>query len=61
MVSSTKRDVPLYQGRPGVSLDLPFLLFLKTSRVVTTRPPAHAEKAEPRQVPYRGPHGCLWH
>ena len=57
LVSSTKRDVPLYQGRPGVSLDLPFPLLLKTNRVVTTGPPAHAEKAEPRQCPMAGPPG----
>lgn len=57
MVSSTKWDVPLYQGSPGVSLDLPFPLLLKTSRAVTTGPPAHAEKAEPRKCPAAGPLG----
>lgn len=40
-----------------MSLDLPFPLLLKTNRVVTTGPPAHAEKADPRQCPTAGPPG----
>ena len=48
---------PCTRGGPGVSLDLPFPLLLKTNRVVTTSPPAHAEKADPRQCPTAGPPG----
>lgn len=52
------------QRRPEVSLDLPFLLLLKTSRAVMTSQPARAGKARLQKAPKAGPpggHGYVWH
>lgn len=52
------------QRRLGVSLDLPFLLLLKTSRAVMTSRPARTGKARLQKAPKAGPpggHGYVWH